>query len=140
MKRYSRTKPSLSLNSYLRNVLLSFAKAGYFQLSGTCKECPSGLESSANTDLISVSLCCQVDSLSSTCSFIYFSSVLKYSWFTMLCQFLLYNKVSHPYIYIHSLSYIIFHLGFSQETGYSSLCYTAGPHCLSILNVIVCIY
>lgn len=44
------------------------------------------------------------------------------------------------YIYIYSLSYIIFHHGLSQETVYSSLCYTAGPHCLSILNVIVCIY
>ena len=35
---------------------------------------------------------------------------------------------------------IIFHLGLSQEIGCSFLCYTVGPHCLSILNVIVSIY
>ena len=40
----------------------------------------------------------------------------------------------------HSFSHIIFHHGLSQETGYSSLCCTVGPHCLSILNVIICIY
>ena len=39
----------------------------------------------------------------------------------------------------HSLSSIIFHHGLSQETGYSSLCYIVGSHCLSILNIIVCI-
>ena len=44
------------------------------------------------------------------------------------------------HIYVHSFSYIISYHGLSQETGYSSLCYTAGPHCLSILNVIVYIY
>ena len=42
--------------------------------------------------------------------------------------------------YIQSLSYIIFHHGLFQETIYSSLCYRVGPHCLSILSVIVCIY
>ena len=41
-----------------------------------------------------------------------------------------------PYI----LFYILFHYGLSQEIGYSSLCYTVGPCCLSILNVTVCIY
>ena len=40
---------------------------------------------------------------------------------------------THTYIYIHSFfSYIPPSL--SQETGYSSLCCTAGPHCPSILN------
>ena len=57
-----------------------------------------------------------------------------------MCQFLLYSLMTHSYLYIHSLSYSIFHYGLSQETGYSSLCYTVGCHCLSILNVIVCIY
>ena len=33
--------------------------------------------------------------------------------------------------------YILFHYGLSQDTEYSSLCYTVGPCCLSILNVIV---
>ena len=43
--------------------------------------------------------------------------------------------MTQSYIHIHSLSYIIFHHGLSQETEYSSLCYTIGPHSLSILNV-----
>ena len=41
---------------------------------------------------------------------------------------------SHTYLPMHSLSYVTFHRGLSQETGYSSLCYSAGPHCLSFLN------
>ena len=45
-----------------------------------------------------------------------------------------------PWQCLHSLSYIIFYHGLSQETGYSSLCYTVRPHCLSILNAIVCSY
>ena len=69
--------------------------------------------------------------------------VLKYSWFTMLCQFLLYNKVTPLYIHIHtyhSFSHAIFRHVTSQETGYRSLSCTAGPHCEFILNGIVCIY
>ena len=54
----------------------------------------------------------------------------------MLCQFLLYIIVIQSY-YIHSFSHTIFPYGLSQEPGYSSLCYTEGPHCLSNLNVIV---
>ena len=46
----------------------------------------------------------------------------------------------HTYTYIHSLSYIIFHHVLSQESGSSSLGCTVRPHCLSILNVIICIY
>ena len=78
---------------------------------------------------------------------------LKYSWFTMLCQFADFcctpQWPSHfccvaqwPRLntHTHSLSYINLHHGLFQEPGYSSLCYTVGPHCLSILNVIVCIY
>ena len=52
-------------------------------------------------------------------------------------QFLLYSKVTQSYICIHFFSHIVFHHGLSQETGYSSLCYTVGPHCLTILDVIV---
>ena len=44
---------------------------------------------------------------------------LKYNSFIVLGQFLLYSKVTQSYIYIHYLSYIIFHHGLSQETGYS---------------------
>ena len=32
--------------------------------------------------------------------------------------------------------HILFHYGLSQDIEYSSLCYTVGPCCLSILNVI----
>ena len=35
---------------------------------------------------------------------------------------------------------MLLHYSLSQKTGYSSLCYTADPLCLFILNVIVCIY
>ena len=35
----------------------------------------------------------------------------------------------------HSFSHVTFHHGPSQETGYRSLCRTAGPHGLSILSV-----
>ena len=58
----------------------------------------------------------------------------------MLCQSLLFSKVTQFYTYIHSFFNIHLHYGLSQETGYSSLCYTLGPCCSSILNVIVCIY
>ena len=57
---------------------------------------------------------------------------------TMLCQFPLYTKVTQSllmYIHIHSFSCIFFYHCLSQETGYSSLCYRVGPHCLSILNL-----
>ena len=45
-----------------------------------------------------------------------------------------------PILHIYTLFFqtIHFHYGLSQETGYSSLCYTVGY--LSILNVILCIY
>jgi len=70
----------------------------------------------------------------------------------MFCQFLLYSKVTQLhththtqiymciYIYIHSFSHIILHHVPSQVARYSSLCYTAGSHCSSTLNEIVCIY
>ena len=65
---------------------------------------------------------------------------LKYSWFTVLCQFLLYSIETQSYIYTHSFSHPIFPHVLSQEVGYSSPCCRAGPHRLCILNVIVCIY
>ena len=55
----------------------------------------------------------------------------------MLCQFLLYSKVTQSHIYIHSLSYIIFHYGLSQETGYSSLCYTVESHYVDFLMMVI---
>ena len=48
---------------------------------------------------------------------------------------------SDPAIHTYTFfSHILFHHVLSQETGHSSQCYTVGSHCLSILNVIVCIY
>ena len=41
--------------------------------------------------------------------------LLKYSWFTVMCQFLLHSKVMQSYVYRHSLSFIIFYW-------YSSFC------------------
>lgn len=42
-------------------------------------------------------------------------------------------------VYTFFFSLLMFHCVLSQETGSSSLCYRVGPHCLSILNVSVCI-
>ena len=41
---------------------------------------------------------------------------------------------------MYSFSHIFFHYVPCREIGYSSLCCTVGPHCLFILNIIVCIY
>ena len=71
-------------------------------------------------------------------SFIYLN--LKCRWFTVLCQFLLYCKMTQSCKYMHFFSHIIFHHVLSQDIGYSSLYYRVGTHCLSILNVIVGIY
>ena len=46
----------------------------------------------------------------------------------------LYSKVIQLYIYIYFLN-ILFHYGLSQDIEYSSLCYTVGPCCLSILYI-----
>ena len=47
----------------------------------------------------------------------------NYSWFIMFCQFLLYNKVTLSYIYMHSFSHIILYHIPSQVTQYHSLNY-----------------
>ena len=44
------------------------------------------------------------------------------------------------YTYIYILFHILFHYGLSQDIEYSSLCYTVGPCCSSILYIIVCIW
>ena len=63
---------------------------------------------------------------------------MKYSWFTVLCQLLLYHKEIQLYTYIpFKYSFLLW---FISDTEYSSLCYTAGHCCLSILYVIICIY
>ena len=47
---------------------------------------------------------------------------------------------SHTHTHTYSFSHIVFYHILSQVIGCSSLCYTAGTHCLSILNIIVCFY
>jgi len=85
--------------------------------------------------------CCPTETgLSLKCHLIFKKSILlKYSWFTMLCQFLLYSKVMQLYIYIYILFHILFHYGLPQDIEESSLVCAIGPCCLSILYVIVCI-
>ena len=66
----------------------------------------------------------------------------QYGWFTEFCQFSTVQQ-SDPVTHtsIHSFSYIIMlHHALSQVIKYSSQCYTAGSHCLSIPKAIVCIY
>ena len=46
------------------------------------------------------------------------------------------NLLYFSFTHIH----ILFHYGLSQDIEYSSLWYTIGSCCLSILNVVVCIY
>ena len=61
------------------------------------------------------------------CFILLFSLLLEYTWFTVLCQFLLHSIVTQSYIFIymythtHSISYITFNHGLSQEAGYSFL-------------------
>ena len=66
--------------------------------------------------------------------------IFHYSWLMMFYQFLLYNKVTHIYIFIHSFSHIILHHVPSQVIAHSSLYHTAESHCLSTPNAIICIY
>ena len=47
------------------------------------------------------------------------------------------NRLSYTRIYI--LFYMLFHCGLSQDIEYSSLCYTVGPCCLSLLYIVVCL-
>ena len=43
------------------------------------------------------------------------------------------------YLYIYISSQILFPCSLLQDIEYSSLCYTVGPSCLSILYIVVCI-
>ena len=42
-------------------------------------------------------------------------------------------------VYMHILFHILFHYSLLQDIEYSSLCYTVGPCCLSIVYVVICI-
>ena len=64
-----------------------------------------------------------------------------FSWLTAFCQFSTVQQgdpVTHTHI--HSFSHIMLPYVPSQVIRYSSLCHTAGPHCLSISKAIVCVY
>ena len=52
-------------------------------------------------------------------------------------MFHMYSKVIQLYIYTHIL-FLIFHYRLLHGIGYSSLCYTVGPYCLSVLYIVVC--
>ena len=74
------------------------------------------------------------------------TSLLEYNCFTMLCQFLLYNKVNQLYVYIYphipslcaSLPPSLSHPSrWSQSTKLISLCYAAASHQLSVLHLVV---
>jgi len=62
--------------------------------------------------------------------------LLKQSWFTVLCKFLLYGKVIQLYIY--TVFFIFFSIMVYQRIS-NSLCYTIGLCCLTFLYIIVCI-
>ena len=54
-------------------------------------------------------------------------------------SFLLYSKMTQSYTHTHIFfSHIILHHAPLQVSRYSDQCYTAGSHCLSIPNAIVC--
>ena len=66
--------------------------------------------------------------------------LLKYSWFSMLCYFLVYSKVIQPIYRLSFFFQILLHYNLLQGIEYSSLCYMVGPCCLSTLfiGVYVC--
>ena len=68
-----------------------------------------------------------------------FKNFFYYGWFAVFCQFLLYSKVTQPYIYIHSISHVIFHHVPLQVIGYSSLRYTAGPIYFFVIVIMILI-
>ena len=79
--------------------------------------------------------------------FFFLTSLLEYNCSTMVCQFLLYNKVNQPYIYIYPHISSLLCLPptlplshpsrWSQRTELISLCYAAASHQLSILHLVV---
>ena len=70
----------------------------------------------------------------------------KFYWLSFIKAELIYNVLLISAVHqsdsvLHIiLFYIILQHVLSQETAYSSLCYTVALYCFSILSVIVCIY
>ena len=79
------------------------------------------------------------DTLSLTCCFLKSKGYVLFYWRIVDLQCCAESdSVLHLYAFFLYI-FFFFHDGLSQEIGYSSLCYTVAP-CLSILNVVVCIY
>ena len=100
---------------------------------------PSSRDSSQPRNLISPALAAKF--FTTRAMFIYNTKVFFYWSIVDLqgCANLCCIAKGLSFTHIHSFINNLFHYGLSQETGYSSLCYTAGPCCLCILNVIACI-
>ena len=75
----------------------------------------------------------------------FLTSLLEYNCFTMLCQFLLYNKVNQLYVYIYPHISSLLCLPPTlpipplQVDELISSCYVAASHQLTILHLVVCI-
>ena len=64
----------------------------------------------------------------------------NFLWITLILVNVLPKWVLANWIFFYIIfSNILFHYGLSKDIAYSSLCYTLGCCCLSILNVIACI-
>ena len=87
-----------------------------------------------STSLIFVCFKCITDFLKHDNYFTFFYwSIADLQCFVNFCC-----KVTQLYTYILSFLYA-FHNGLSQDIECSSLCYTVGPCCLSVLYIVVCI-
>ena len=62
-------------------------------------------------------------------SFFFIKFLLAYSCFTMLCQFLLYNKVNQLFVCISPLFWVSFPFRSPQGIEESFLCQTIGSYC-----------
>ena len=78
--------------------------------------------------------------------YFFLTSLLEYNCFTMVCQFLLYNKVNQLYIYIYPHIPSLLHLPPTlpipplqvvTKHQLTSLCYATASHQLSILHLVV---
>lgn len=58
---------------------------------------------------------------------------IEVSWFTMLCQFLVYSKSGFSYIYIYTVFHMFFSIMACHRIVNGSLCYIVASCCLSIL-------
>ena len=69
--------------------------------------------------------------------YVFCGFLFLFSWSTVDLQFSGVQKVIQLYVYVYTVFLIISDHGLLQDIEYSSLCYTIGPCCLSILYVVV---